>query len=65
LLLKGEGALLWDENDKEYIDAIASWWVNLMGTVINICRCDLQAINYFRTCTFGGLHEPIVLGKIN
>jgi adenosylmethionine-8-amino-7-oxononanoate aminotransferase len=24
LPLKGEGALLWDENDKEYIDAIAS-----------------------------------------
>jgi acetylornithine/succinyldiaminopimelate/putrescine aminotransferase len=23
LPLKGEGALLWDENDKEYIDAIA------------------------------------------
>jgi acetylornithine/succinyldiaminopimelate/putrescine aminotransferase len=28
LPLKGKGALLWDENNKEYIDAIASWWVN-------------------------------------
>jgi adenosylmethionine-8-amino-7-oxononanoate aminotransferase len=35
IAIKREGALLWDENDKEYIDAIASWWVN-MGTVINI-----------------------------
>jgi adenosylmethionine-8-amino-7-oxononanoate aminotransferase len=27
-IVKGKGALLWDENGKEYIDAIASWWVN-------------------------------------
>ena len=27
----GEGALLWDEDGKEYIDAIASWWVNPYG----------------------------------
>jgi adenosylmethionine-8-amino-7-oxononanoate aminotransferase len=25
-ITRGEGALLWDENNKEYIDAIASWW---------------------------------------
>jgi adenosylmethionine-8-amino-7-oxononanoate aminotransferase len=30
-IVKGEGALLWDENGKEYIDAIASWWVNPYG----------------------------------
>jgi adenosylmethionine-8-amino-7-oxononanoate aminotransferase len=30
-IVKGEGALLWDENGKEYIDAIASWWVNPFG----------------------------------
>ena len=30
-ITKGEGALLWDENGKEYIDAIASWWVNPFG----------------------------------
>jgi adenosylmethionine-8-amino-7-oxononanoate aminotransferase len=58
LQLKGEGALFWDENDKEYIDAIASW-VNPMGTVINLLPMHLQAINYFRACTFGGFtHEP-------
>lgn len=27
----GEGALLYDESGKAYIDAIASWWVNLHG----------------------------------
>ena len=30
-LVKGKEALLWDENGKEYIDAIASWWVNPYG----------------------------------
>jgi adenosylmethionine-8-amino-7-oxononanoate aminotransferase len=30
-IIKGNGALLWDENGKEYIDAIASWWVNPYG----------------------------------
>lgn len=28
---RGEGVYLIDENDKKYIDAIASWWVNLHG----------------------------------
>jgi adenosylmethionine-8-amino-7-oxononanoate aminotransferase len=36
LPLKGKGALLWDENNKEYIDAIASWWVNPMGIRIHL-----------------------------
>jgi len=30
-IVKGKDALLWDENNKEYIDAIASWWVNPFG----------------------------------
>ena len=30
-IVRGEGAVLWDENGKEYIDAIASWWVNQIG----------------------------------
>ena len=30
-IVKGKGALLWDETGKEYIDAIASWWVNPFG----------------------------------
>ena len=30
-IIKGKDALLWDENGKEYIDAIASWWVNPYG----------------------------------
>ena len=30
-IVKGKDSLLWDENGKEYIDAIASWWVNPFG----------------------------------
>src|ERR1700676_206653 len=30
-IVKGEGALLFDENGNSYIDAISSWWVNLHG----------------------------------
>ena len=30
-IVRGEGARLYDENGKEYIDAIASWWVNVHG----------------------------------
>jgi adenosylmethionine-8-amino-7-oxononanoate aminotransferase len=30
-IIKGDGALLFDEDGKSYIDAISSWWVNLHG----------------------------------
>lgn len=30
-IVKGKDALLWDDNGKEFIDAIASWWVNPFG----------------------------------
>ncbi|MDQ3111605.1 MAG: adenosylmethionine--8-amino-7-oxononanoate transaminase [Bacteroidota bacterium] len=30
-IVRGEGTLLFDENGKPFIDAIASWWVNIHG----------------------------------
>lgn len=30
-IVRGEGALLFDENGKTYIDAVSSWWVNIHG----------------------------------
>ncbi|HTQ27071.1 MAG TPA: adenosylmethionine--8-amino-7-oxononanoate transaminase [Puia sp.] len=30
-VLRGEGALLFDENNRAYIDSISSWWVNIHG----------------------------------
>lgn len=31
VISRGEGAYFYDENGKRYIDAIASWWVNIHG----------------------------------
>ncbi len=30
-IVRGEGALLFDDKGNTYIDAIASWWMNLHG----------------------------------
>lgn len=30
-IVRGEGALLFDEEEKQYIDAVSSWWVNIHG----------------------------------
>jgi len=30
-IVRGEGALLFDENGKKYIDGVSSWWVNIHG----------------------------------
>lgn len=30
-IIRGEGAFLYDENGKKYIDAVSSWWVNIHG----------------------------------
>ncbi len=30
-IVKGKGALLFDENGNEYIDGVASWWTNTLG----------------------------------
>ncbi|MEM9918596.1 MAG: adenosylmethionine--8-amino-7-oxononanoate transaminase [Bacteroidota bacterium] len=31
LICRGQGALLFDENDQAYIDAVSSWWVTIHG----------------------------------
>ena len=30
-IVRGKGALLYDEHGKKYIDAVSSWWVNIHG----------------------------------
>lgn len=30
-IVRGEGALLFDESGKQYIDGVSSWWVNIHG----------------------------------
>jgi len=61
-ITKGEGALLWDENNKEYIDAIASWWVNPFGHSNKfIADAIYKQLTTLEHVLFGGFtHEPAV-----
>ena len=60
---KGEGALLWDENNKEYIDAIASWWVNPFGHSNKfIADAIYKQLATLEHVLFGGFtHEPAII----
>ena len=62
-IVKGEGALLWDENGKEYIDAIASWWVNPFGHSNRfIADAIYKQLITLEHVLFGGFtHEPAVV----
>lgn len=62
-ITKGQGALLWDENGKEYIDAIASWWVNPFGhSNPSIADAIYKQLTTLEHVLFGGFtHEPAVL----
>ncbi|QIH39110.1 adenosylmethionine--8-amino-7-oxononanoate transaminase [Flavobacterium sp. Sr18] len=60
---KGKCALLWDENNKEYIDAIASWWVNPYGhSNTFIADAIYKQLTTLEHVLFGGFtHEPAIL----
>jgi adenosylmethionine---8-amino-7-oxononanoate aminotransferase len=62
-IAKGEGALLWDENGKEYIDAIASWWVNPYGHSNKfIADAIYKQLTTLEHVLFGGFtHKPAVV----
>ncbi len=62
VISKGEGALLWDENGKEYIDAIASWWVNPFGHSNKfIADAIYKQLTTLEHVLFGGFtHEPAI-----
>jgi adenosylmethionine-8-amino-7-oxononanoate aminotransferase len=62
-ILKGEGALLWDEFGKEYIDGIASWWVNPFGHSNKfIADAIYRQLTSLEHVLFGGFtHEPAVI----
>lgn len=61
-ITKGKGARLWDENGKEYIDAIASWWVNPYGhSNTFIADAIYKQLMNLEHVLFGGFtHEPAV-----
>jgi len=62
-IVKGQGALLWDEDGKQYIDAIASWWVNPYGHSNKyIADAIYKQLTSLEHVLFGGFtHEPAVL----
>ena len=62
-IVKAQGVLLWDENGKEYIDAIASWWVNPYGHSNRyIADAIYKQLTTLEHVLFGGFtHEPAVL----
>ena len=62
-IIRGKDALLWDENGKEYIDAIASWWVNPFGHSNTIIADAIyKQLTTLEHVLFGGFtHEPAIL----
>jgi adenosylmethionine-8-amino-7-oxononanoate aminotransferase len=62
-ITKGEGALLWDENNKQYIDAIASWWVNPYGHSNKfIADAIYKQLTTLEHVLFGGFtHQPAII----
>lgn len=61
-IVKGKDALLWDENGKEYIDAIASWWVNPYGHANQIMADAIyKQLTTLEHVLFGGFtNKPAV-----
>jgi adenosylmethionine-8-amino-7-oxononanoate aminotransferase len=62
-IVKGDGALLRDENGKEYIDAIASWWVNPYGHSNKVIADAIyEQLTTLEHVLFGGFtHDKAVL----
>ena len=62
-IVKGKDALLWDENGKEYVDAIASWWVNPYGHSNKIIADAIyEQLTTLEHVLFGGFtHDKVVL----
>jgi adenosylmethionine-8-amino-7-oxononanoate aminotransferase len=61
-IVRGEGALLFDEAGNEYIDAISSWWVNLHGHAHPYIAEKLykQALTLEHVIFANFTHEPAV-----
>ena len=62
-IVKGEGALLYDESGNTYIDAVSSWWVNLHGHAHPYIAEKLyqQARTLEQVIFTNFTHEPAVL----
>jgi adenosylmethionine-8-amino-7-oxononanoate aminotransferase len=61
-IVRGEGTLLFDEKGNSFIDAIASWWVNLHGhSHPYIAKKIAEQVQTLEHAIFSGFtHEPAV-----
>lgn len=61
-IIRGDGALLFDEDGKSYIDAISSWWVNIHGHAHPYIAEKIyeQAKKLEHVIFTGFTHEPAV-----
>ena len=59
---RGEGVWLYDYNDKKYLDAISSWWVNLFGhNQSEIKKFITDQLDLVEHVMLAGLtHEPAI-----
>ena len=61
-IVKAKGALLYDENDKEYVDGIASWYTSVYGHcndyIIERVQAQMQQLD--QVVFSGFTHEPAV-----
>ena len=59
VILKAQGAYVFDENGKSYLDAISSWWVNLHGhahpTIAKAIATQAQQLEHVM---FAGITHP-------
>ena len=62
-IVRGEGALLVDEDGNSYLDATSSWWVNIHGHAHPYIseRMAAQAAQLHHCIFAGYTHEPAVL----
>lgn len=61
-IVRAEGALLYDEHGKVYIDAVSSWWTNLFGhsnpIIANAIKHQVDTLEHV---IFAGFtHEPAI-----
>lgn len=61
-IVRGEGAYFYDETGKRYIDAIASWWVNIHGHCHPYLTAKIsEQLHTLEHAIFSGFtHEPAV-----
>ncbi|MFW0715094.1 adenosylmethionine--8-amino-7-oxononanoate transaminase [Pedobacter sp. N23S346] len=61
-IVKGKGIYLFDDNGKQYIDAVSSWWVTLHGHAHPyIAKKVSEQLNTLEQVIFAGFtHEPAI-----